>query len=176
MLELERLHAQREHLRTVERVTGLIAECGAPKLAQALSQPPEGDTDALLPETFLRDWRLRRLATHLAIIDSQDEVRKLSAARTAIEHDLARVYQDLVVKRTWLKLAESVTPGVRAALQGYLNAIQRIGKGTGKRAWRYRQDARYAASEAHPRCRAGSCRTIAYPKRCRRSSAASTWW
>lgn len=149
MLELERLHAQREHLRTVERVTGVIAECGAPKLAQALSQPLEGDTDALLPEPFLGDWRLRRLATHLAIIDSQDEVRKLSAARTAIEHDLARVYQDLVVKRTWLKLAESVTPGVRAALQGYLNAIQRIGKGTGKRAWRYRQDARYAASEAY---------------------------
>lgn len=149
MMELERLHAKREQLRTVDRVTGLIAESGAPKLAQALLQPADDTGDAFLPDSFLRDWRLRRLATHLAIIDSQDEVRKLSAARAAIEHDLARTYQDLVVKRTWLKLAESVTPGVRAALQGYLNAIQRIGKGTGKRAYRYRQDARYAASEAH---------------------------
>jgi hypothetical protein len=38
---------------------------------------------------------------------------------------------------------------VRAALQAYLNAIQRIGKGTGKRAFRYRRDARFAAAEAH---------------------------
>ena len=34
------------------------------------------------------------------------------------------------------------------ALQAYLNAIQKIGKGTGKRAVRYRQDAREAAAEA----------------------------
>ena len=38
---------------------------------------------------------------------------------------------------------------MRAALQAYLNAIQRIGKGTGKRAFRYRRDARFAAAEAH---------------------------
>jgi very-short-patch-repair endonuclease len=54
------------------------------------------------------------------------------------------------VKRTWLKLAENASPSIRAALQSYLAAIQRIGKGTGKRAVRFRQDARAAASQANP--------------------------
>jgi len=53
-----------------------------------------------------------------------------------------------VVKRSWLKLAEHATPEVRAALQAYLTAIQGIGKGTGKRAYRYRRDARAAAAQA----------------------------
>jgi very-short-patch-repair endonuclease len=149
LLELERVHGLREQLATVERVTGLIAQSGAPGLAQALSRPAEGEGDTLLPQTFMRDWRLRRLATHLSMIDSQDEMRKLSGARTAIEGDLARAYRDLVVKRTWLKLADGITPGVRAALQGYLNAIRHIDAGGGARAYRYRQDARHAASEAH---------------------------
>ena len=54
------------------------------------------------------------------------------------------------MKRTWLKLAENASPSIRAALQAYLIAIQKIGKGTGKRAVRYRQDARMAASLANP--------------------------
>jgi very-short-patch-repair endonuclease len=149
MAELARLHALAGPLRIVSEVTASIAESGAQKLAQRLRQSAQGDEDEVLPETLLRDWRLRRLATHLQAIDAQEEFRKLSAARAGIEHDLARAYNDLVVKRTWLKLAENATPSVRAALQAYLNAIQRIGKGTGKRAFRYRRDARFAAAEAH---------------------------
>jgi len=149
MAELARLQALAGPLRIVNEVTASIAESGAPKLAQRLRQPARGDEDRALPDTLLRDWRLRRLATHLQAIDAQEEFKKLSAARAGIEHDLARAYDDLVVKRTWLKLAENATPGVRAALQAYLNAIQRIGKGTGKRAFRYRRDARFAAAEAH---------------------------
>jgi very-short-patch-repair endonuclease len=145
---LERLHALAGPLSEIARVTELIAQSGAPKLAQLLTQPAE-DAERLLPPTFLRDWRLRRLANFLAAIDSQDELQRLAVLRAGLEHDLARAYEDLVVKRTWFKLADSLTPGVRAALQAYLNAIQRIGKGTGKRAYRYRQDARFAATEAH---------------------------
>ncbi len=149
MAELARLCALAGPLGIVNQVTASIADSGAPRLAQKLRQAAPGDTDKALPATLLRDWRLRRLATHLQAIDMQEEFKKLSSARAGIEHDLARAYDDLVVKRTWLKLAENATPSVRAALQAYLNAIQRIGKGTGKRAFRYRRDARFAAAEAH---------------------------
>ncbi|HTS55784.1 MAG TPA: AAA domain-containing protein, partial [Burkholderiales bacterium] len=132
------------------QVTRLIAESGAPQYAQLLRQPPEGEADLLLPETWAQAWRLRRLATHLAAIDPQDEFKKLARMRADLEHDLARAYYAVVVKRAWLKLAQNATPSVRAALQAYLNAIQRIGKGTGKRAVRYRHDARSAAAEAIP--------------------------
>ncbi len=149
MAELARLQALATPLKIIASVTAAIAASGAPKLAHALTQAAAVTEDKLLPESLLRDWRLKRLAGHLQTIDSQEELRKLSAMRAGIEHDLARAYDDLVVKRTWLKLVEKATPGVRAALQAYLNAIQRLGKGTGKRAFRYRRDARNAAAEAH---------------------------
>jgi very-short-patch-repair endonuclease len=149
MAELERLDALAGPLSVIAEVTALIAASGAPILAQKLRQATPVEDDKLLAERLLRDWRLRRLATHLQVIDGQEEFKKLSAARAGVEHDLARAYHDLVVKRTWLKLAQNATPSVRAALQAYLNAIQRIGKGTGKRAFRYRRDARNAAAEAH---------------------------
>src|SRR6185312_9714636 len=104
----------------------------------------------LLPENWREVWRLRRLATHIDSIDSQEELKKLGRMRSEMEHDLRSAYHDLVVARTWLQLAQNATPSVRSALQAYLNAIQRIGKGTGKRAVRYRQDARLAAAEAIP--------------------------
>jgi len=146
--ELSRLRALAVPLGIVAGVTANIENSGAPKLAQKLRQIATGFDEKLSPATLLRDWRLRRLASHLQAIDAHDELKKLAAARSEVEHDLARAYEELVVKRSWLKLAENATPGVRAALQAYLNAIQRIGKGTGKRAFRYRRDARAAAAEA----------------------------
>src|SRR4030095_6531395 len=121
---------------------------GAPEYATALKQPLVGTTDGLLPANWRKAWRLRRLATYLESIDGQEELKKLAKDRSGLENDLSRAYRDIVVKRTWVKLAENASPSIRAALQAYLNAIQKIGKGTGKRAVRYRQDARMAASQA----------------------------
>ena len=146
--ELSRLRALAVPLAAVAEITGSIEASGAPKLAQKLRQMATGFDEKLSPVTLLRDWRLRRLASHLQAIDAHDELKKLSAIRSEVEHELARAYEELVVRRSWLKLAENTTPGIRAALQAYLNAIQGIGKGTGKRAFRYRRDARAAAAQA----------------------------
>jgi hypothetical protein len=43
-----------------------------------LRQPVQGEGDQLSPDSWQRAWRLRRLATHLAAIDSQDEFNKLA--------------------------------------------------------------------------------------------------
>ena len=149
MAELARLHRLTNALQAVADITQRIAQSGAPQYAQRLLQATDGAADPLLPPDWRRAWRTRSLASHLALIDPQDEFRKLTRLRGDLEHDLARAYHAVVVRRTWLKLAENATPSVRAALQAYLNAIQRIGKGTGKRAARYRQDAREAAAEAN---------------------------
>jgi very-short-patch-repair endonuclease len=149
MAELARLHRLAPALQVVADVTQRIAQSGATQYAQRLLQPVDGAGDVLLPTNWRRAWRLRSLATHLALIDPQDEFRKLTRLRADLEHDLARAYNALTVRRSWLKLAENATPSVRAALQAYLNAIQRLGKGTGKRAARYRHDARNAAAEAN---------------------------
>ena len=150
MSELSRVLGLHSRLQSVRRVTDLVSGSGAPGYASQLRSAPGSLTaDELLPSNWKQSWRLKRLDTYLGEIDAQAELKQLSKRRTGIEQDLSKAYQDVVVKRTWLKLAENASPSIRAALQAYLSAIQKIGKGTGKRAVRYRQDARNAASLAN---------------------------
>jgi hypothetical protein len=149
MAELARVSGLSTQLATVSEICGKIEASGAPGYAVALRRPIAGSVDVMLPDNWRAAWRLRRLSTYLESIDAQEELKKLARARHEHEGDLARAYRDVVVKRTWLKLAENASPSIRAALQAYLNAIQKIGKGTGKRAVRYRRDARIAASHAN---------------------------
>jgi len=146
--ELARVQGVRGHLASVARVTELVESSGAPQYAAALRQPLVSPVDPLLPDDWREAWRLRRLATHLEAIDAYDALKRLGKERSTIEGDLAAAYQHLVEKRTWLKLHERATDRVRAALQAYLEAIKRIGKGTGKRAAIYRRDARQASTQA----------------------------
>jgi hypothetical protein len=150
MAELSRVLALDTHLATVREVCGKVVASGAPQYAALLTQSLDGTADSLLPDNWRKAWRLKRLATHLQSIDAQQELKTLAKRRRDAEADLSRSYGDIVLKRTWLKLAENASPSIRAALQAYLNAIQKIGKGTGKRAVRYRQDARAAAACANP--------------------------
>lgn len=150
MAELSRVLGLGTQLAAVHEVCGKVESSGAAKYAAALRRPLESTADSLLPDNWRTAWRLRRLATHLESIDAQEVLKKLAKDRHEVEGDLSRAYRDIVVKRTWLKLAENALPSIRSALQAYLSAIQKIGKGTGKRAVRYRQDARMAASQANP--------------------------
>lgn len=152
MAELARLHGLSTHLISVREVCDKVEASGAPIYASALKQPGDGIADKLLPDNWRKAWRLRRLTTYLNAIDAHNELKNLARERKDVESDLSRAYCDVVVKRTWLKLAENASPSIRAALQSYLKAIQKIGKdkGKGKRAVRYRDDARMAASHANP--------------------------
>lgn len=150
MAELSRVQGLGTHLAAVSEVCDKVEDSGAPQYATLLKQPLEGILDGLLPDNWRKGWRLRRLATYLESIDAQEELKNLGRDRQDVSNDLSRAYRDMVVKRTWLKLAENASPSIRAALQAYLNAIQKIGKGKGKRAVRYRSDARMAASHANP--------------------------
>lgn len=150
MAELKRVLSLRTHLTTVREVCEKVAASGASRYAHLLEQPLTDTVDSLLPDDWRKAWRLKRLATYLESIDAHDQLKRLARDRHDVERDISRAYRDIVAKRTWLKLAENASPKIRAALQAYLNAIQKIGKGTGKRAVRYRHDARLAASQANP--------------------------
>lgn len=149
MDELRRVMALTAALETVQRVTDLIAQSGGLLWAARLREEPSiGPVDGLLPDNCLDLWRLRRLARYLDSIDGREDLKRLFKLRGELELSLSRLYQDAVVKRTWLRLSENATPSVRAALELYRTAIRKIGKGTGVRAGRYRQDARLAADVA----------------------------
>jgi hypothetical protein len=148
--ELRRIHGLTPLLETVESGARLIGESGAPRWAERLKTEPAGETDPLLPEDWRKLWRINRLANHLERIDGRDELKRLAGMRTELESELGRAYQDAVALRTWLNLAENASPGVKAALQAYLAAVMKIGKGKGKRAPMYQRQARQAAMLASP--------------------------
>jgi hypothetical protein len=110
MTELSRVSALRAHLNVIDDVCSRMEASGAPRYAAALRNPVEGTIDRLLPNNWRVTWRLRRLAAHLETIDPRQELKKLADDRRAIEGDLARAYQEIVVRRTWLKLAENASP------------------------------------------------------------------
>lgn len=153
MEELRRVYGHKSQLDTVSAVSQFIEDSGTLNWASQLRKEAVTSTvDKLLPANWREIWRLKRLSTYLNAIDGRTELKRLTKVRSEIEADLIRAYQGVVTKRTWLKLAENATPDVRSALMAYLSAIQRIGKGSkgAKRAIRYRQDARMAATKATP--------------------------
>lgn len=153
MEELRRVHGLMPYLDTINTVSHLIESSGAPKWAYRLRKETVNSTvDNILPDNWKEVWRLKRLSNYLNAIDGRAELKRLSKLRSETEVDLARTYQEVVTKRTWLRLAENATHDVRSALQAYLVAIKGIGKGTkgAKRAVRYRQNARMAAEKANP--------------------------
>ena len=148
--EVKRLHSLKSFFDDISEITYRIEQSGGIKWADALRHSaPSEMLDALLPDTWANAWRLKRLATFLEAADARTDLRQLTKQRKDVESTLAQTYQIIVAKRTWLKLAENATPDIRSALVAFQTAIAKIGKGTGKRAIRYRQDARKAASRAN---------------------------
>jgi very-short-patch-repair endonuclease len=147
--EVNRILDLEDRLSNVKNICAKIKDSGALQYSIWLQQPVQTLVDNLLPNNLLDVWRLQRLATYLDSIDAHYELKELAETRTQLETDLSHAYEDVVVKRTWLALMENASPSVRQGLTAFLTAIRRIGRGTGKRAVRYRHDAREAANQAN---------------------------
>jgi len=149
--ELRRIHSLRPHLNNVRRITEAIGSSGAAKWAERLrTVPMTTAVDGLLHDNWQQVWRWKRLAVYLETIDSRNELKQLMKRRSEAETLLGKAYQETVRNRTWLKLKQNTTDAVSAALEAYRTAISKIGRGTGVRAVRYRQNAREAADKANP--------------------------
>lgn len=148
--ELRRLHGLVGDWQVIQTVTDSIRASGAAQWASQLEQQPfSGTVDLLLPDNWATVWRINRLGHYVDQIDGRQELKRLSKRRGEQEADLSNLYQQAITARTWLKLAENATPDVRSSLEAYRTAIKKIGKGTGIRAGRFRQDARQASERAN---------------------------
>ena len=148
--ELRRLHALSSELNAIKATTDLIRASGAANWATRLEHEVfAGTVDPLLPDNWSTVWRICRLIHFVDQTDGRQELKRLSRQRGEQEADLSKLYQQAISTRTWLKLAEAATPDVRSALEAYRTAIKKIGKGTGIRTGRFRQDARQASERAN---------------------------
>lgn len=150
MAELRRVNSLKGYLMEVIRVTDIVAASGGVKWAKDLTLEPAIDSDKLTPSNWLEAWRWRQADTYLESINGSLELSRLRNRRNECDLDLVSSYKQLVAKMTWLCVYRKSTDKVKSALQGYLNAISKIGKGTGIRAVRYRRDARIAMQDAYP--------------------------
>ncbi len=150
MDELRRLQGLQGALATVERVTELVNTCGAHRWASKLRvEPPQEAGDQWLPRQWRAAWDWARAKGYLEAIDGREALKRLAHERNNAEESLNRAYLRVVELRTWRQLKRNMTPRVSAALNAYLTAITRIGRGTGVRAIRYRRDARKAMANAY---------------------------
>ena len=151
MNELARVQGLSEALYIIANVTDRMSDNGAPIWAAQCRSPLTTALDPLLPDNWRLAWRLRRLHNYLDTIDAQQKLKELANDRSQIMQVSWRERMKIrLPSAPGLKLADNAVPSIRSALAAYLTAIQKIGKGTGKRAVRYRNDAREAAVAANP--------------------------
>ncbi|MFC5463028.1 AAA domain-containing protein [Massilia niabensis] len=148
--EVRRIEALTDDLATVRSLAGEVKRQGATQLASRITTVPQGATgdDAVFPVRWRDAWTWARLRTHVDEIDDRDEMRGLAARRRELEKALARLYQDLVSKSSWLQTKRNAGQNVLSALETYRTAIRKFGKGTGVNAARYRRDAQQAMVDA----------------------------
>ena len=147
---LKILVKQRKQFEAVIEVTNLIEKSGAVKWAQLLRSEPFDDSEInRLPNDWKQAWDWSRCVSYLKQIDGRRNFQKLSIERIQAESDLAKANLKLVEFLTWVQLKKNITGKVSAALRNYLTALQKIGKGTGIRSVRFREDARKAMQIAN---------------------------
>jgi very-short-patch-repair endonuclease len=150
LVELVRVRNLRVHLEVIERVAAAIADAGAPHWAHALrTRPVEGTEDNWTPDDWLNAWIWAQVDAYLRAIDGRTRLRDLDEHRRAADEDIRRLFNDVVRLRTLLTLKARITRRIDAALQMFLTAIRRIGRGTGKSASRLRRDARAAMETSY---------------------------
>lgn len=150
LAELGRVRNLRPHLDTVERVAAVIADAGAANWAQSLrTQPVGGIEDSWTPDDWRNAWIWAQADAHLRSIDGRARLSELDQQRRAADEEIRRLFHDVVRLRTLLTLKARITRRIDAALQMFLTAIRRIGKGTGKSASRLRRDARNAMETSY---------------------------
>jgi transcription elongation GreA/GreB family factor/very-short-patch-repair endonuclease len=148
--ELTRIHNLRPQLDQVARVANLIEESGGANWAKQLRTQPASDTDdPLLPGGWRESWEWARISGYLRRIDGRDRIRELSRLRLECEDDCRKTFSDVVKLRTYLGLRRNLTDRVRAALVMFTQALSSLGSGKGKRAGRFRGDARRAIENCY---------------------------
>lgn len=123
---------------------------GATKVAEDIRTIPCVDMleDPIVPDDLLGALDWARVYNFLAEINDYKEIEENYSKRKQIESELAFLYEDLSTKKTWLSLKLNASDKTLVCLNRFKISVQKIGKGTGKNAPRYRKDAQEALLEA----------------------------
>ncbi|HEX6454179.1 MAG TPA: hypothetical protein VF060_32555, partial [Trebonia sp.] len=141
----------------VRRVSGLVGDvtyfdalvrrlsAAAPSWA---GQAAAGDPLAGQAGTALRAWEWRQADTWLRSIMSADDPAVLQRQLEEKLRQESRLTAELAAESAWLGLADRLNDSERMALTAWVQALRKVGKGTGKYAAHWRAEAQKAMRDA----------------------------
>lgn len=148
--ELNRINELSGYLYEIESIANKISESGAPDWSRKLkTEPLLVAEDELTPVDWYETWKWKQRKQYLNEIDGRDQLKTLSIRRAALDKDIKRTFSELVRLKTNIGLHLSMTDRVQGALMRFVSAVAKIGKGTGKRAPRFRRDAYRAMQDCY---------------------------
>jgi very-short-patch-repair endonuclease len=146
--ETRRLVTVRARVAYRERLVEKIAEAGAPRWARSLvdSRANHDVTGDL--EDLPVAWQRAAARTWLTQLHTETDVAALMERSHEQSRELRRTVVDMASRSARVGLKKNMKDRQRRALDTWLTAIKRIGKGTGKNAVRYQVEAREALPAA----------------------------
>ena len=115
----------------------------APEWANAIKNRQGIHGNAFVPKNITEAWKWKQLERKLAEINSCD-YNELQKQAATLAKDYHRATADLAASMAWYELQKRNTNNetTQKALRGWVQLVKKIGKGTGKYADFYRQQAR----------------------------------
>lgn len=139
--EVARLTSLEAQFETLNGLRGRLRKV-APRWLSDIEAYAHGGGLPEPPADWLLAWEWKRadawLTRHLENTRTEELYRTLDDAIRAE----ARLIAELVAQTTWLEQLRRITPVQKRSLHAWLQAIRRVGKGTGKYADKHRADAK----------------------------------
>jgi len=149
MHEVTRLQKLTPQLKCVDTVSSKIEKAGAKIWANSIKTTPvKENIDDVIPEHWPESWLHRQQVSYLSSIE-KNELHSYNSRREQLEQDLNQVFIELIRIKTYIGLHQTLSDRVQSALVRFVTAVTKMGKGTGKRAPRYQQDANRAMHECY---------------------------
>ncbi|MCR1981440.1 AAA domain-containing protein [Cellulosimicrobium cellulans] len=146
--ETQRLLAVRVKVLRSRELLERIAKAGAPRWARALAET-HGAAEVLgEPDQSSLAWARAKARTWLTTLHSETDIDSLMQRSHTQSRELRESIVELASKSARVQLKTNIKDRQRRALETWLTAVKRVGKGTGKNAPRFQAAARDALPAA----------------------------
>jgi len=148
--ELNHINDLKEEFEYIRTITKKISDSGAVIWAKKLrTEISDSINDILTPSNWNDSWQWRRKLTYLKSISGRERSKIILNERAQKEQELSKQFTDLIKINTNLGLINNMTDLVKSSLSKFQDAIRKVGKGTGKRAPRFKRDAQNAMKNCY---------------------------
>lgn len=147
--DLQALKLRASALESLSSSLVLLAHCGAPDWAERLKNPLNLTPD-VVPSDWEKAWSWAVARRRIDEILQLENPAALTAKKAELVSRRAHLFEKLIRERTLLGLKGHLTDKIKQALVLFTTAMQKLGAGTGKSAFRLRRQIRDAALDAAP--------------------------